>query len=191
MTQNALAHEPADGVCALFEAIVKDRPDEVRRLLAAGVSANARSPEGACALLSAISLDSVECVKALLAAGADPSGRDSGGYPHLVNARIMGVTQALIDAGADLNARTPSGLTLLDLFISAGSTQVVRMMLEAGVEIPRHMRREAYWKDLGGRGEPSCRVFDAHLMGRKIEDAMGGTARSAPASRPSSGVPTL
>ena len=87
----------------------------------------------------------VEHVLEFLDAGYDPNEYDQSGYTPLLWAAFRGVVgnqlpviQALISAGADVNALTRAGdSSVLMLAVQAGSDGLVRALVERGAEINR------------------------------------------------------
>ena len=98
------------GVTPLFLACRRGHGALVERLLAAGADANAVLPGGETALMAAARAGSLEGVNALLARGARANAAESArGQTALMWAvanRRPAVTRALLDAGADVHART-------------------------------------------------------------------------------------
>jgi ankyrin repeat protein len=87
----------------------------------------------------------VEGVLEFLHAGYDPNEYDQSGYTPLLWAAFRGVVgdqlpvvQALISAGADVNAITGAGdSSVLMLAVQAGSDVLVRALVERGAEVDR------------------------------------------------------
>jgi ankyrin repeat protein len=87
----------------------------------------------------------VERVLEFLDAGYDPNEYDQSGYTPLLWAAFRGVVgnqlpvmQALISAGADVNAITQAGdASVLMLAVQAGSDVLVRALVERGAEVDR------------------------------------------------------
>jgi ankyrin repeat protein len=123
----------------LFEAIYQGDGRRVRKLLARGVSPNARDKGGSTALYVASVQGEAWPAGELLAAGAkpnDPSGGDSDGTPLCGAASWahLPVMRALLAAGADPCKAEADGFTPLAWAIRGGSQEAVAMLLEAGAD---------------------------------------------------------
>ena len=108
----------------------------VAGLLAAGACANARDVEGHCVLRLAVQLGG-GTVRRLLAAGAAPSSDALCLAAQMVN---IPATQALLAAGADVNATLERGWTPLlcachaARMFGAGALPMVRLLVAAGAD---------------------------------------------------------
>src|SRR5574341_277086 len=144
---------------ALFDAAWSGDTSAVRSLLAAGVNVNARDPASKTALMAAAVNGYAETVKVLLAAGADVDAADEYGETALMNAAFNGyvnivdllvekgvnvdaarngdlrVTDALLAAGADVNARTLDGDTALMMGSAGGYIEIVRALLAMNADV--------------------------------------------------------
>ena len=82
----------------------------VQRLIKAGADVNAASSTGETPLMTAVRAGSIPVIKALIAAGADVNakggGRDQTALHWAVAQKQREIMRVLIDAKADLNART-------------------------------------------------------------------------------------
>lgn len=78
-----------------------------------------------------------EVVRLFLSGGMSPGVQDQG-YTPLLEAARRGheeIAAALIDAGADVNAKDPYGVTALMFSLIAGSTEVALRLIEKGAEV--------------------------------------------------------
>jgi ankyrin repeat protein len=148
------------GVTPLSLACTNGSGAMVELLLKAGADPNAPLPGGETPLMTASRTGALTAVKALLAQGARVDGKDEArGQTALMWAAAEGhaaVVRELIDGGADIHARVPSGLTPLLFAVREGRSEAVRVLLKAGADaneiIPTDGgRRRAY----GGRLPPA------------------------------------
>jgi ankyrin repeat protein len=132
---NANAADP-DGVPALMSATLFANADMLELLLARGADPNRTGPAGATALMWAVT-DSAK-VRSLLNHGANVNARSetdrtallvAASYPGTVD-----VLRELLDHGADLRAEDRGGATALSLAIRSASVEVVRFLVEKGLD---------------------------------------------------------
>lgn len=112
-------------------------------------------------LIAAIGAGDIRAVRRALKAGANPN-TSSNGYPLLTVAavsRANDIAQALLDAGADVEARDNSGMTALMYLASIGSTDEHVLMFDALV---------AHGADVNATSAAGLRAADytASLMNR-------------------------
>jgi ankyrin repeat protein len=94
-------------------------------------------------LMAAAHAGDLAQVRRLLAAGADANARDENGWTALMKAcynaelkhGFAEVVQALIDAGADIEAPIGYGVRPLMLAAGYGETAVVEALLKAGADV--------------------------------------------------------
>jgi ankyrin repeat protein len=119
-----------------YKAIRTNDLAQLKSLVSAG-DVNVRDRHGATPLMYAASVGSVAAVKVLLAAGADAKVKNS----FDATALMWGITnlekvRLLVDAGADVNARSKQGMTpLLIAASNAGSIEIVRLLLAKGADV--------------------------------------------------------
>lgn len=98
-------------------------------------AAGARRPDLDQPLVKAVQQDDSGRVGKLIEQGADPDARDAAGTPVLVIAARRGrpdIVEALLQAGAQVNARGPHGETALRSAVLINSTQAVRLLASKG-----------------------------------------------------------
>ena len=128
---------------SLFDTVTAADVDRARKLLAAGADCNARNGEGATALMLAAHAGNLDMVNALIDAGADVNATDERGWGALMKAAynaeldrgFAGVAQALIAAGANVEAPIGYGIRPLMLAAGYGETAVVQTLLNAGADV--------------------------------------------------------
>ena len=139
-----LGATPPDAPVA--DAAMQGRLDEVRALLQRGEDVDAAHGDGMTALHWAAENGSPELARLLLDAGAavDPLTRLNDYTPLHLAARSAHtrVVDALLAAGADVRARTSTGVTPLHLAAGAGDARSVEALLEGGAEVDV---RETTW----------------------------------------------
>jgi len=121
----------AGGRTPLIAASRQGHLKVVNLLLEAGPDVHEKDGEGRDALMRASYGDYPYVVRALLSKGASPYAKDPQGYTALILARSADVTHLLIEAGAEINARTHSGNTAL-MYAVCGEIDLVRALLAAG-----------------------------------------------------------
>jgi ankyrin repeat protein len=132
---NPNAADP-DGVPALMAAALFANADMMELLLARGADPNRTGPGGATALMWAA--PDIEKMRRLIDHGAVVNARSetertallvAASYPGTVN--VLGL---LLDHGADLRAEDRGGSTALTLAIRSASVDVVRFLVEKGLD---------------------------------------------------------
>jgi len=147
---NAVSDE---GDTALYRACRSHQLEVVRVLLEAGADVNLTS-DRRYPLMAACSDGSVELISLLVCAGADAKCSNSSNetclhvlidaYLSILNSRtpavgdptvnIVNVIKSLLEAGADINARSSQEETALYRASRAGHGDIVRLLLDAGAE---------------------------------------------------------
>jgi ankyrin repeat protein len=128
---------------SLLDAVTAGDAARARALLAAGADSNARNGDGATALMLAAHSGGLDLVRLLLDAGAAVNATDERGWSALMQAvynadldrGFAEVAQALIDAGANVEAAIGFGVRPLMLAAGYGETAVVETLLRAGADV--------------------------------------------------------
>ena len=147
------------GVTPLALACTNGSGAIVEALIKAGADPNASLPGGETPLMTAARTGSPGAVKALLANGARVDATDERrGQTALMWAAAEGhaaIVGDLIEAGADVKRRVPSGFTPLFFAAREGRLDAARALLDAGADVndavPTQGRRRGY----GGRLPPA------------------------------------
>jgi ankyrin repeat protein len=126
---------PADSKQVLFDAVERGDRQQTLNALRKGVDVNARDDEGYTALHRACAAGNLPIVTILLEAGADIHARENeSGMTPLFNADA-GTSEYLIAGGADVNARTPKGMTPLIWAVYWKSIDKVTLLLKRGADV--------------------------------------------------------
>jgi cytochrome c len=128
--------ESDGGATPLYLAVFMGRVEAARLLIERGADVNARTALGS-PLMAAIGKDKIDLLKLLLAGGADPDS--GGGQPALhtaVNIGCLDCVQALVEAGADVNARAEDGKTPLHMAARSEQAEIAGYLVSRGVVAP-------------------------------------------------------
>jgi quinoprotein dehydrogenase-associated probable ABC transporter substrate-binding protein len=128
-----------DGWTPIMTAAYCDDGEDVKVLAAHGADANAVSNQKLTALGVAAQYGKDNAALALIQVGADP-GRavGDGGYTPLMLASANDakqLAQALIQKGADVNARNAGGVTALMMAAANGRLDMINMLVKAGANV--------------------------------------------------------
>lgn len=145
MVQYLIAHganvneRDRDGWTPIMTAAYLDNAEDVKILAARGADPNARSAQDLTALGIAAQYGKNDAAVALVEVGADP-GRTvgEGGYTPLMlaTANHSGpLVQALLNKGADVNARNAGGVTALMIAAANGRADMVELLVRAGANL--------------------------------------------------------
>ena len=121
----------------IFNAIRNNDIPGLKKLLAAGGSANARGDRDTTALMLAGAFGSAEAVRALLDAGAEPDAKNAFGATALMwSVSEPAKVRLLLGHSADVNAKSKTGRTALMIAaMQNGSDASVDQLLAAGADI--------------------------------------------------------
>jgi ankyrin repeat protein len=136
------------GETALMMAAARGYVDVARVLVKSGADVAATCSAGLTALMSAASARQEEMVTFLLDNGADvnrkgPSGSTAlllaaegrGGDLSVSDKGLVSIMSALVDKGANVNARDGRGLTVLWFALREGKEAVIKVLLDKGADV--------------------------------------------------------
>lgn len=168
--------EDAQGATALIRAAGSGYAGLVVRLLEAGADTAHAAFSGTHCLAAAVSARREAVVRTLLSHGVAPDMRMPGGGTALIVAAALGLprlAEALLEAGADVNAADDLGTTPLlaaaqSVFSSSDteSAQVLLdLLLRAGAHVAtrNHIGQDALLILLGARAQPGAACDGEHL----------------------------
>jgi ankyrin repeat protein len=148
----AVSHaSPTDDLLAIVQSGWNKDISRIQTLIDQGADVNARNKYGDTPLVIAARNGSNETVKALLAGGADVNIKSQNGWAPILHAsqRIhnnnnphlsIEIINALIDKGADVDARTNSGETSIFLSAWNGDVTIVNALLARGANVDVKMQ---------------------------------------------------
>jgi ankyrin repeat protein len=127
------------GVTPLAVACTNGNAEIIKRLLDAGADPNTITVDGETVLMEASRTGKPEAVKLLLAHGAKANAQEElRGQTALMWAAAennVDVVNTLVEAGADINARSRGGFTPLLFAVRAGSKASVNALLDRGADV--------------------------------------------------------
>jgi ankyrin repeat protein len=92
-------------------------------------------------IILAISWAPVQCVRELVSAGADVNVQVDDGFPAVLNAVMsarddrLELVRALVELGADLDARGVNGWTALHAAASMNDVAMVQLLVQSGADV--------------------------------------------------------
>jgi len=140
-------------------------------------AATSRGPLGSTPLMAAALYGDAVLVKQLLAAGGSPTAANTAGAtPLMWAAPDVAKMQVLLDAGADVNARSEDQRTALIITSgSVGSARAIKLLIDYGADVAA-----SSGTDVSALRE-AARVDDVEMF-RTLVDYGGATPRSVPAN---------
>lgn len=122
------------GLTPLHRAIVLGDSETAISLLAGGADTGATDDFGWTSLHFAVSMGELRIVTAILGAEGDPSPQTENGLTPLHLAAEPGMVEALVAAGAEIDARNDLGRTPLHQAAGYRDANVVEALLDAGAD---------------------------------------------------------
>ena len=124
----------AQGRTALFWAALRGDSRAVSLLLAARADSNIKSNSGTNVMTAAIMSNDAKCLQEILQSGCDIMFRQKDGYTALHHScrytRSVQTVEALLDLGADINARTVLGHTPLMIAAFNKRTAIAKLLID-------------------------------------------------------------
>ncbi|MBA4285970.1 MAG: hypothetical protein C0434_10625 [Xanthomonadaceae bacterium] len=159
----------------------------LKRMLDAGVDVNSRDTLDQTPLIAAVSQNSLAAVTEVLKRGAKLDIVDKAGWAPLHFATFFSdqteVMKALLDAGADVNARNDRGITALYFAAATGHEAQVKLLLARGAD--RRIASKTGWTPLRitkVKGiEPIVKLLDPDGKGDGSPEPAPVSASEAPA----------
>jgi len=125
-----------DGTTALHWAAFRDDANIVKQLLAAGANPNVTNRYGITPLSQAAVNGNAAIIRALLASHADPNAALPGGEtPLMTRTGKVDAIKALIEAGAQIEAKDRKGQTALMWAADEGNAPAMQALIDAGADI--------------------------------------------------------
>lgn len=115
----------------LFQAVDKGNLDEVKSLLAQGVSINAKDSLGNSSLIRAVDEEEMELTKFLIQKGANVNLRNTMGETALYRAVYRGnleLVKLLVKSGAETKAKTVGGVSISELAEERGEEGILKYL---------------------------------------------------------------
>ena len=161
------AAAPAQDLYERFvQAVVADRSDDVRAMLARGMDPNTVDPNGDPVLLIAARSGWQTTVEILLAGGAKVDAQNRFGDRPVTVAALNGnlaIVKLLFTRGAEIN---PPGWTPLIYAASNGHLEVMRFLIDSGAKIDAESPNGTTALMMAVRGGQTCRRGAAARQGR-------------------------
>jgi ankyrin repeat protein len=131
------------GASPLIYAVLSSSKQAINLLVVRGADTHVRNFDGNTALTFALKHEDNALVKLLIRKGANVRNCDNAGTPDLMAASTQRIEStvftesisALLDAGADINARDHAGRTLLMVEAESGSYWMVDLLIRRHAEL--------------------------------------------------------
>ncbi len=123
----------------LTDAIYNDDIARIEYLIAAGADVNYRDSYGCTPLHTACARAKPNAVKVLISLGADINAIDSASenalfYTMRLGGQNIAITEMLLDAGIDINAKNKYGCTVFGELIKAPQFKIIKLLIERGCD---------------------------------------------------------
>ena len=168
-----------DHTAALMARAREGEVRELKRLIADGLSPNARDVGGFTPLMAAVVNGQMPAARTLLEAGADVNARAHGGLTPLMLAVINDRQEAvtlLLQRGADINVQTGAGWTAYTFAVWKGDAELERLLLGHGAQA--NVVDKQGWRPLE-YAPPRLSSADS-----QVDAQRGGRSEPAPANVP-------
>jgi quinoprotein dehydrogenase-associated probable ABC transporter substrate-binding protein len=148
----ANVNESSDGMTPLVAAVMRDHVPTIKVLVENGADLNEAGPQGFSPLALAITDNRYEAAKALMEGGADLNvASNSEGLTPLMliaaqtsaaegarfvpgSTRPIDIAKALVEKGADVNAKAKNGMTALMIAATHNSAPMIGLLMESGAD---------------------------------------------------------
>jgi quinoprotein dehydrogenase-associated probable ABC transporter substrate-binding protein len=183
----------SDGTTPLVAAVLRDHVPSIKVLLAKGADLEKPGPEGYRPLAVAIAEDKYEVAKTLMEAGADvksaagpenltplmvaagQSAPAEGAVFLPTSTRPIDIAQGLIERGADVNAKSSTGVTALMVAAAHNNPPMIGLLIESGADTDA--------KDAQGKTAQDVAVLNGNLEASQAIRVLGAAkSASAPAA---------
>lgn len=131
MEDESVVKSPPSLELRLFHAVEKGNLDEVKSILAQGVSINAKDSLGNSSLIKAVDDEEVEMAKYLIQKGANVNLRNTMGETALYRAVYRGnleLVKLLVHAGAETKVKTVGGVSIAELAEDRGEESILEYL---------------------------------------------------------------
>ena len=191
-TADVLLHAGADPNAAndfkmtpLSQACTNANAALVQLLVKSGANANTPIATGVTPLMTCAKTGSIDAVRALISADANVNASEPVEHQTALmwaaEERHRDVVKTLIDAHADLYARTRKGFTVLHFAARQGDEEMVRMLLAVGMDVNLRTQLEEAGATPGAKAGPK----------RDGDPGVAASIRSGKGKAPASGLTPL
>lgn len=144
----AIDEKDVNGQTALYWAALRADIQATTYLLRAGADANIKNNRGAGILTAALMSSDASCVQEILGYGCEVNYTDGDGYIPLHHScrygLDVGVVKALLDRGADKNAKTMLGHSPLMIATFNKCTAIAKFLIDSQVDLDMQCKDGGY-----------------------------------------------